>query len=134
MLLHVLHWLYPFFQGIFFGLLAMTLHEGGHVLVALIVGVRVKTVGIRWRGFYTVREAGPPEKNILVSLGGPVANLLLALAWPLSPVFGLSNLCMGFCNLLPVRGSDGDRILDCWRTIQQQKDRGSDGSLPQDRS
>ncbi len=115
-----LEWYFPFFEGILLGLLAMALHEVGHVLAALALGIRVKGVGMRWKGMYTVREAGPPAKNLLISLAGPLTNVLLMLCWHWSPTFGLANFCFALGNLLPIKGSDGDRALKCWHDMRNQ--------------
>ena len=112
-----LRWFVPVVNGILFGLLAMVLHEIGHVCVAQALGLKVKNVGFNLKGMYTVREAGPPEINFQVSLAGPLTNLALMALWPVSPVFGLANLFMGFCNLLPIPGSDGRRALNCLREM-----------------
>lgn len=112
-------WFLPFFQGLFLGILAMALHEAGHLLTALAVGVRIKSIGFRWKGLYTVREAGPPAKNLLISLAGPTVNLVLILCWHWSHNFGMANLCFSLVNLLPLRGSDGERALKCWSDMQR---------------
>lgn len=117
-----LHWFYPFFEGVVLGLVAMVLHEVGHLLAALALGVKIKSVGMRWKGLYTVREAGPPGKNMLVSLAGPFTNILLILCSPWCPVFGLANFCFALGNLLPIEGSDGERAFRCWRAM---RDKGS---------
>jgi Zn-dependent protease len=84
------------------------------------VGVKVKSVGLCMKGLYIVREAGSPSKNLLISLAGPLTNVaLLILFWNASREFMLANMCFAVCNLLPVKGSDGDRALDC--LIQMQK-------------
>lgn len=119
--LHVLAWFFPFFQGLLFGVLAMLLHESGHLIAALALGVRVKTVGLRWKGLYTVREAGTPAQNILISLAGPCTNLILMLLWPLSENFFLANLCFAGFNLLPIEGSDGERIMRIWPLWRRSK-------------
>lgn len=115
-----LAWFLPCFQGLMFGVLAMTLHELGHLLAAMAVGVRVKMIGLRWKGVYMVREAGPAQKNLLISLAGPLTNFALLLCWPLSEKFFLANLCFAFFNLLPIEGSDGDRILRCWAQMKRE--------------
>ena len=46
---------------------------------SLMVGVRVKSVGLCMKGMYVVREAGTPAKNLLVSLAGPLTNVALLL-------------------------------------------------------
>ena len=119
--MHALAWLYPFFQGLLLGIIAMAFHEAGHLLAAPLVGIKIKTIGLRWKGLYTVREAGPPIKNLLVSLAGPAVNVALLACWPWSHNFGLANLCFSFFNLLPLEGSDGDRIWQCWRQIKLER-------------
>lgn len=118
MTLLILHWLFPIFQGILTGLLAMVIHECGHLLAASVLGVKIKSVVFRWKGLCTVREAGPPLKNFLVSIAGPLVNCSLILTWHSSPTFGLANLCFAFFNILPIEGSDGDRALKCWEQIK----------------
>lgn len=111
--------LLPFFVGLFLGLMAMAVHEAAHIVAAWALGIKIKSVGFSWKGVYTVREAGPPVKNLFVSFAGPLINLLLMLLWPWSPMFGLANLCFGVCNLLPIRGSDGDRMLSIWNEMRK---------------
>ena len=119
--MHVLAWFYPVFQGLLLGIIAMAFHEAGHLLAAPLVGIKIKTIGLRWKGLYTVREAGPPAKNLLVSLAGPAANVALLACWHWSHNFGLANLCFSFFNLLPLEGSDGDRIWQCWREMKRER-------------
>ncbi|HUN86201.1 MAG TPA: hypothetical protein VMU48_17610 [Terracidiphilus sp.] len=115
-----LEWFLPILQGIFLGLLAMTLHEVAHLLTARLVGIRVKKVGLRWKGLYTVRDPGSPRDNAIVSLAGPLLNLALLLMWHWSPTFGLANLCFFGFNVLPIEGSDGERVWKCWLQAQKQ--------------
>jgi Zn-dependent protease len=116
-----LAWFFPILQGLFLGLIAATFHEIGHLLAARAVGVNVKTIGFTWKGMYMVREAGPPSKNLIVSLAGPLMNLFMMFSWHWSPAFGLANLCFAFCNILPIENSDGERAWKCWRAIKREK-------------
>ncbi|MBS1803545.1 MAG: M50 family metallopeptidase [Acidobacteria bacterium] len=100
------------------GLLAMWMHEVGHLLAAWALGVRVKAVNWHLRGPCLKREAGTALQNLLISLSGPLMNLALMIAFPESAAFRLANLCMLICNLAPVRNSDGDRILSCCEEIK----------------
>jgi Zn-dependent protease len=120
-LMHTLdpRWFVPIINGTLFGLLAMVLHEIGHLCVAQGLGLRVKDIGFNWKGMYTVREAGPPEINLQVSLAGPLTNLALIALWPVSPIFGLANFFVGVCNLLPIPGSDGERALKCLKQMRE---------------
>lgn len=99
----------------------MILHEFGHLATSLMVGIRVKSVGLCMRGMYIVREAGSPMKNLLISLAGPLTNVALILIfWNVSSKFTLANLCLAICNLAPVKGSDGDRVLRCIEQMQRE--------------
>lgn len=115
-----LNWFVPFFVGIIIGTVAMVLHEMGHLVTALALGIRVKSVGFCWKGAYIVREPGPPLKSMLVSLAGPLTNLVLLLLWPQARAFGIANLCFAFFNLLPIQGSDGERILNACEQIHRK--------------
>ncbi|HEX4286328.1 MAG TPA: hypothetical protein VHZ28_14645 [Terracidiphilus sp.] len=119
--MQVLAWFFPFFQGLFLGIVAMMFHELGHLIAAPLVGVKIKAVGFTWKGLYTVREQGPPKLNLLISLAGPLTNLALLALWPLSRKFGLANLCFAFFNLLPIEGSDGERVWKCWNAMQKER-------------
>lgn len=117
----VTHWLFSLAGTLFLGLSAMVLHEFGHLVTSLMVGIKVKSVGLCMKGMYIVREAGSPAKNLLISLAGPLTNVaLLLLFWHASPTFTLANLCLAICNLAPVRGSDGDRVLVCLEQMQRE--------------
>jgi len=121
-ILLIIHWLCPVSQGMLTGLLAMAIHECGHLLVASVLGIRIKRVTLHWKGLCTVREAGSPMKNLLISVAGPFVNLVLVSSWQLSPIFGIANLCFAFFNMLPIEGSDGERALKCWEQIKGAHD------------
>ena len=119
-MLHSLRYFDPIAGTLFLGLLAMILHEFGHLATSLMVGIRVKSVGLCMKGMYIVREAGSPMKNMLISLAGPLTNVALILIfWGHSETFVLANFCLAICNLAPVKGSDGDRALSCLQQMQQ---------------
>jgi Zn-dependent protease len=103
------------------GLLAMVLHEVGHLAASFAVGLRVKDIGLSMKGLYIVRESGTPLKNLLVTLAGPLANIcLLLISWKAADAFTLANMCVAICNLAPIKGSDGDRALDCLRDMHKE--------------
>ncbi len=115
------HWLISLAGTLFLGLSAMVLHEFGHIVTSLMVGIRVKSIGLCMKGMYIVREAGSPAKNMLVSLAGPMTNVaLIFLFWNTSSTFALANLCLAICNLAPVKGSDGERALLCYEQMQRE--------------
>jgi Zn-dependent protease len=103
-----------FIAGSFIALVA---HEAAHILMASVLSVRVKRVGISWRGPYIVRESGSPMVNACIALAGPGINLLLAFWFYSSdPLFGQINLVLGASNLLPIKGLDGWRA---WNALKQ---------------
>jgi Zn-dependent protease len=95
------------------------LHELAHVLVATVMGIRVKRMGISWRGPYIVREQGAPLGNFCTALAGPALNLLLAgVLWSSAPQFSLINLLLGAYNLVPfIPGLDGYNALAAYRKL-----------------
>ncbi len=116
--LPVLEWFSPVLEGFLLGLLALVLHELGHALAATIVGVRVKGIGLDWKGLYLRREAGTPAKNLIISAAGPLTNILLVTFWAWWPMFGLANACYALFNMLPLPGADGERVMRCWLEIK----------------
>jgi Zn-dependent protease len=116
-----LEWFFPFLQGLSCGVAAMILHECGHILSAIALGVKVKRVGLKWnKGIYTVREKGSVTKNMMIALAGPLVNLVLISSGRWSPTFALANFCYAIANLLPIDGSDGSRILQCWQGMRKK--------------
>lgn len=104
--------LLPILYFMALGIPAMLFHESGHIITAVLCGVKVKKIGLSRIGLYTVREAGPKWANLCISLAGPGANLLLAVTLRnVLPAFALVNLIACAYNLLPISNSDGKRIL-----------------------
>ena len=98
-------------------IVALVFHEAAHIVIARALWVRVKRIGISWRGPYIVRETGRPEANLLIAIAGPLINLVLAvLFWNGAPAFAQINLVLGVSNLLPLPGSDGFRA---WTALTQ---------------
>ncbi len=109
---------------------SLLLHEVGHVLAAIALGVPVREFGLCWRGAYNRRaRSGRQRTEILISLAGPLTNLFLAFPLHYLPVIGrqlaLCNLMLCVVNLLPIPSSDGLRIL---RSIRGSSN--VDGTIP----
>jgi Zn-dependent protease len=99
--------------------IAALLHESAHLAVAYLGGVRIKHVGLSWKGPYIIREPGTPVQNILISLSGPGINLILCVScWHWSSTFAFVNGFMAVMNLLPIRSSDGQRVYRIWRQLE----------------
>lgn len=99
-------------------LLAAALHEGGHLLAALLCRVKIQSIriypfGAEIRPAPSLRSYG---KDAVLALAGGAVNLLCALLFFHSPdektrFFALSSLTLGLLNLLPVDGLDGGAVL-----------------------
>lgn len=92
--------------------LTVLMHEAGHAIATLANGLRIKRVGISWKGVYIVRESGSPAVNAQVALAGPLMNLVLALLTAADHHhFAVLNLIFAIVNLLPLPHSDGSHAL-----------------------
>ena len=98
-------------------LLASFIHEGGHLLAMLALGVPPQNCTL---GAFGMRlDLDNPlvdyKKNLLISMAGPLANgmaaaLLLMLE---SPDTAMVHLVLAGLNLLPAAALDGGEILRC---------------------
>lgn len=105
-------------QALLLGIVAMALHEMGHVAAALALKVKVHQVGMSRKGPYIRRAPGTNVQNFGITLAGPGMNLCLAvLFFHTSPHFALCNLVIGIVNLLPIPASDGSRALQLARKM-----------------
>jgi Zn-dependent protease len=97
-------------------LISVVLHEAAHLVTAVALNVKVKRVGLNWRGPYIVREPGTPVENTLISLAGPAINLVLCiLLYSTAPTFAFVNAFLSVFNLLPfIPSSDGQRVYRLW--------------------
>ncbi len=100
--------------------LAIVLHEIAHLLVASSLGIRIKQIGLSWKGPYIVREPGAPYANLCVALAGPTLNLILAITcWRSAHQFAIVNLVLGVSNILPfVPGGDGRHAMAAIRRLR----------------
>ena len=105
------------------GLLALFLHELGHLLTARGLGYRVRTMelwpfgaalrldaGAGSRGMASVALAGPLCGLVAAGMGLVFLRLLPGTEEVMEPFF-LSNLSLSLVNLLPAEPLDGGRVL-----------------------
>ncbi len=109
-------------------LLAVILHELGHIAAARTLGVRFRRLRVSRTGLCLITsEAGfsSYDNELICALGGPVAGALSALVaralgsllpclLPFVQEFIPLSLALALLNLLPLRGFDGARILTCF--------------------
>jgi len=100
--------------------LSAIIPEAAHAAIAWMHGVKIKRLGVSWRGPFIVREQGEPTADARIAIAGPLANLLLGLAcWHLAPLFAQVNLILGGYNLLPfIPRNDGRHAWDAVRRMR----------------
>ncbi|MBQ8848823.1 MAG: M50 family metallopeptidase [Clostridia bacterium] len=101
---------------------AVTLHELGHIFVAKLCKIKFSEckIGIFGAGLTPISSDYSYKNEILLCLGGPVANIICAVVAILvysffvnefTEYFILSSLILALSNLLPIKDFDGGRIL-----------------------
>lgn len=98
--------------------ISLLLHECGHMLTAGFRGVKVHEIGVCLKGTYIRRaQAQAPMDEALIALSGPMVNAMIAAASWTFPGAGhwlaIYNLALLTSNLVPLAGSDGQRVLSC---------------------
>jgi Zn-dependent protease len=95
------------------GVMHMFIHEFGHLIAALLVGSKIKRIGLDLRGLYVVRSpAKTPWRNAAVALAGPAVNLLTwAMLVTCHEHHAWVALFIGCFNLLPSKHSDLTKCL-----------------------
>jgi Zn-dependent protease len=98
-----------------FFVLSLLAHEAGHFLVAKLNGTSCSAIGFCFRGAYLRRERASGVAEIAISSAGPLVNIVLAVVlWEKAGLFAWlaqMNAILALLNLIPFRGSDGQRIL-----------------------
>jgi hypothetical protein len=92
-------------------LLALVLHECGHVLACYAVGLKVRKVGICLKGPYTRRQAGTPIQNFVVTASGPLVNFLALFLFRFFPTFAFVSFVVLLIQLIPLKIADGPRAV-----------------------
>lgn len=94
----------------------LLLHELAHVSVALFTGTPVRAIGVSAKGPFIQRgSASSALREVCISAAGPLVNVAFAvLLWGKPGVahwVAEMNAILAFTNVLPIRGSDGRRVL-----------------------
>ncbi|MBE6707031.1 MAG: hypothetical protein E7577_05255 [Ruminococcaceae bacterium] len=104
---------------------SIALHELGHILMAKICKIQFRELklGIFGAALSPQNYLYSYKKEILLCLGGPLANFLSAFAvsvfFDTQPFeyFKMCSFALGLLNLLPVSGFDGGRIFSALLSI-----------------
>lgn len=93
---------------------AMVLHEAAHILMLLLCGGRVAGITLSLCELNIAAEDDllNARQKLLVALSGPFTNIFLGVGlFQLCRAFALTNLIIGFFQLLPISTLDGDNAL-----------------------
>ena len=98
-------------------LLASLIHEGGHLLAMLVLGVppRVCTLGAFGMRMNIDDQLINYKKNLLISLAGPLTNGMAAVILFCLHAYdaAMVHIVLAALNLLPAAALDGGEILRC---------------------
>lgn len=107
-------------------------HELGHIIAGILIGLKPKTLKIMPFGLSVIFENNElkekdykkiEKKKIIVALAGPFINLMIMFIAILfnQEIVAYSNLLITLFNLIPIYPLDGGRILKS--TLRLRKDR-----------
>lgn len=96
---------------------AALIHELGHLLMVYLCGGRIWNVEIGTFGARMDAEPMQPFPQLLCSLAGPAASLLLLLFAGRLPRIAFCGAVQGLYNLLPIAPLDGSRALRCFAAM-----------------
>lgn len=93
------------------------LHEIGHLLAGVLLGLKVKSINIMPFGISINFEDYSDKyiiKKIIIAIAGPLVNLIIVILgicndWDKDIIY--SNVLIGLFNLIPLYPLDGGRIL-----------------------
>lgn len=93
-------------MSLFYVLIALVIHELGHILVISKVG-KISKIGINRKGFFCQWDPATEKRYLLalVAIAGPLANLIAA-GIATNAEFAAINILFGMLNLV-LPGGDG---------------------------
>ncbi len=91
------------------------IHELGHVLSGITLGLKIKKINMNLFGFSLEYENYGKKRilnKIIIDLAGPFVNLILFLIGIIYkiPIIAYINLCILIVNMLPISPLDGGRV------------------------
>ena len=95
-------------------LLAVLIHELGHLLILLLQGQSPERLELSAAGILMVRgKVGSFGQELLLHLGGPLANLaMVGLLWQRDQFACAAHLILAAVNLLPLEPLDGGSVTE----------------------
>ncbi len=110
------------FDGVAYPLmlvLAVLIHEGGHILAARLVKAPLTSLSCGIHGFslsFDFTSLSYPKECFILLSGSGAGLLSAAFAYGLTPAFAYfsaASAVLALVNLLPIRGLDGGEALAC---------------------
>ena len=102
-------------------LFAIVLHELGHLLASLLLGIKINRIYISIFGArLEIANSIPYYKELLMALAGPLLGIVgylltikSAMYHPSLMAFSITSLALSIFNLFPLDTLDGGRVIRC---------------------
>ncbi len=95
---------------------SIIIHEVGHLVTMVLMGSGIESITLLPVGIDIKRKEKyiPYPYEIILSLAGPVANVITFFVFGKYQFFAWTNLLYASINLLPVKGLDGGNALEAF--------------------
>ena len=101
------------FRWIAAWVISVTIHEFGHLVACRLCGARKYDIKILPHGMKISTEGLSNKKQLISSLAGPFAGLVILLFAKFAPLIAMFSSILSVFNLLPIANSDGYHALQC---------------------
>lgn len=106
-------------------ILAVCVHELGHILACKICNVRIDWIEVGLCGARINTEGMSAPKQIVCSLAGPLCGCCLILLLKSYPKAAMCAIIQTIFNLLPIQGTDGGCILQTGMLLLLGEEKGN---------
>ena len=102
-------------------LVAVSVHEGGHIIALKLCRLPIRGIRIGLWGAEISVPVMSPGQELICAAAGPVFSFMLLFAAGWIPVAPLIGMVQGLFNLLPIYPLDGGRMLRSVRMMIKER-------------
>ena len=102
-------------------LIAVTVHEAGHIIMLKLCRVPIHRIRIGLRGVEISVTEIPARQELICAAAGPIFSFMLLFLAQSLPAAAMIGLVQGMFNLLPIPPLDGWRMLRSVRLLIRER-------------